>query len=127
VQAFGTGWGRRLGFEEMIMMFNRSKINLNLNNAADARFKQIKGRNFEVPACGGFLLTGAPDNLSEYYEPGMEVAVFSDPQDMVEKIRYYLNNEGERERVAKAAYERTMREHTSKHRMDAIFSAAGLV
>jgi len=127
VEVYGTGWGRRLSFEEMIMMFNRTKVNLNLNNAADARFKQIKGRNFEVPACGGFLLTGAPENLPEYYEPGMEVAVFGDVTDMIEKVRYYLKNEAERERVALAGYERTMKEHTSEHRLNAIFSEAALL
>ena len=127
VEIYGTGWGKRLSFDEMIMMFNRTKVNLNLNNAADARFKQIKGRNFEVPACGGFLLTGAPENLPEYYEPGKELAAFGDITDMIEKIRYYLKNDSERERIAKSGHERTMREHTFKQRLDAIFASAGLL
>src|SRR3989304_3017491 len=44
IQTYGHGWGQRLNFQQMINVFNRSRINLNLNNAADARHKQIKGR-----------------------------------------------------------------------------------
>lgn len=129
VQFYGTNWqgGRRLSFEEMVLMFNRSKINLNLNNSCDARFKQIKGRNFEVPACGGFLLTGKAENLGDYYEYGKEIATFDDTQDMIGKIKYYLAHEDERRAMADAAYARTMREHTYAHRFDHIFSRAGLL
>ena len=127
VQVYGSGWPQRLSFDEMILMFNRTKVNLNLNNAADARFKQIKGRNFEVPACGGFILTGAPENLGEYYEVGKEVATFDNVKELVEKTRYYIAHDEERERIALAGYERTMREHTSKCRLDDIFSKAKLI
>jgi spore maturation protein CgeB len=127
VQAYGSGWPKRLSFDEMILMFNRTKVNLNLNNAADVQYKQIKGRNFEVPACGGFLLTGAPENLGEYYEAGKEVAVFSGTRDLVDKTRYYLAHDEERERIAAAGHERTAREHLAKHRLDDIFSKARLI
>jgi GT2 family glycosyltransferase/spore maturation protein CgeB len=126
-QCYGHGWEKRLSFTEMVEMFNRSKVNLNLNNAADARYKQIKGRNFEVPACGGFLLTGTSENLSEYYEFGIEIVTYDGVNDMAEKIKYYLQHDDEREAIALAGYNRTMREHTSAHRLDAIFTKAGLL
>lgn len=126
-QCFGHGWGKRLSFSEMVDMFNKTKVNLNLNNAADARFKQIKGRNFEVPACGGFLITGVSENLSEYYTFGKEIVTYDGVHDLAEKVKYYLQHDSEREAVADAGYKRTMREHTSSHRLDAIFSKAGLL
>jgi GT2 family glycosyltransferase len=127
VQTYGNGWGNRLSFSGMIDMFNRSKINLNLNNASDARFKQIKGRNFEVPACGGFLLTGAPENLKDYYVPEKEVVTYNTPAELVQKIKHFLANDGERQAIADAGHMRTVNEHTYKHRFDAIFSRAGLL
>ncbi len=127
VQAFGNGWGRRLSFDQMVAVFNRSKVNLNLNNACDASYKQIKGRNFEVPACGGFLLTGIAENLAEYYVPGKEVVTFDSTADMISKAQYYLNHEDERAAIARAGYERTMRDHTYKQRFDAIFARAKLL
>jgi len=127
VKVYGTGWGQRLSFEEMVKMFNRSKINLNLNNAADTRYKQIKGRNFEVPACGGFLLTEKAENLGDYYKYGSEIETYETVHELITSIKYYLKHEGRREEIAKAGYERTMREHTYFHRYDHIFSRAGLL
>lgn len=126
IQCFGTGWPQRLSFDGMIQMFNRSKINLNLNNACDTRFKQIKGRNFEVPGCGGFLLTGRPENLEEYYELGKEIVTFDTTADMIEKIKYYLAHEEEREKIAEAGYQRTLKDHTYSTRLDHIFAKIGL-
>lgn len=127
IQTYGTGWAQRLTFDGMIQIFNRSKINLNLNNACDVRFKQIKGRNFEVPACGGFLLTGHAENLQDYYEIGKEIVTFTTTEDMIEKIKYYLSHDAEREAIAKAGYERTIRDHTFASRMDDIVSKIGII
>ncbi len=127
IQCFGTGWPQRLSFNGMIDIWNRSKVNLNLNNACDTRFKQIKGRNFEVPACGGFLLTGHPENLEEYYEIGKEVVTFNNTDEIIEKTKYYLAHDAEREAIANAGYERTMKDHTYSTRFNEIFSKAGLL
>ncbi|RPH82022.1 MAG: hypothetical protein EHM80_00425 [Nitrospiraceae bacterium] len=86
---------------------------------------QIKGRNFEVPGCGGFLLTGMAENLGQYYEIGKEVVCFDDRHDLVEKVRYYLRHEDERAEIAKAGYERTLREHTYARRFSEIFGQIG--
>jgi spore maturation protein CgeB len=89
-------------------------------------FEQIKGRNFEVPGCGGFLLTGEADNLGDYYARGTEVATFSNIDEMVSQIRHYLSHEDERQTVAAGGYARTMREHTYVHRFAEIFDRMGL-
>ncbi len=129
VRVFGAGWpppAGRLTFEGMVRLFNRSRINLNLNNAVDASFKQIKGRNFEVPACGGFLLTETAENLDEYFRYGEEVETYTGVDDLVEKIRHYLADTDARERIAAAGYQRTIAEHTYAHRFDAIFARVGI-
>lgn len=127
VQVYGTGWGNRLGFQEMIMMFNKSLINLNLNNSCNQSHKQIKGRNFEVPACGGFLLTEATENLNDYYELGKEVDIYNSTEELIEKIKYYLSKPEEANAIADAGYRRTISEHTYAHRFEDIFKRAGLI
>jgi spore maturation protein CgeB len=87
---------------------------------------QIKGRNFEVPGCGGFLLTGEADNLADYYVPGVEVVTFSTTDEMLTRIRYYLTHEDDRQAVADAGYARTLRGHTYVHRFADIFGRMGL-
>lgn len=98
----------------------------NAKSLWNKRREQIKGRNFEVPGTGGFLLTGDADNLSEYYTPDKEIAIFHSIPELIEKAKYYLNHPAEREAIAKAGYERTLREHTYEKRFNDIFKAAGL-
>lgn len=88
--------------------------------------EQIKGRNFEIPGCGGFLLTGHAENLEDYYEVGKEVACFEGENDLIDKVMYYLRHDDERLAIAQAGYERTLHEHTYAHRFDAIFNKMSL-
>ena len=91
------------------------------------RKNPIKGRVFEVLACGGFLMTGkADDSIGEYFVPGKEIVEFSGADDLVDKAKYYLEHDSERQAIAKAGYERTIREHTYIQRFEKIFKAMGL-
>ncbi len=91
-----------------------------------ARDPQIKARNFEIPGSGGFLLTGHADNLDEYFVPGKEIVVFDNVDDLMEKARFYLAHDGEREAIREAGYRRAHRDHTYEQRFRSIFNAIGL-
>lgn len=98
----------------------------NLNEYLGGFKRMIKGRNFEIPACGGFLLTGYAEGLEKYYELGKEVVVFKDDEDLFYKCRYYLENEDERKKIALAGYERTINHHVYEKRISDIFLAMEL-
>lgn len=88
---------------------------------------QIKARHFEIPACGGFILTAMADDLGTFYEIGKEMVVYKDMDDCAKKIRYYLAHSEAREAIALAGYERTLRDHTYRKRFEDIFARIGLV
>ena len=92
---------------------------------ASERTEQIKGRNFEVPGSGGFLLTSDADNLTDYFEDGREIVIFKDTADLIDKAKYYLSHENERASIAEAGYQRTIRDHTYEKRFNDIFTAMG--
>jgi len=87
---------------------------------------QVKGRNFEIPGSGGFLLTSNADNLNDYYRDGKEIIVYKNTDEMIEKIKYYLGHNKEREAVARAGHKRTLQEHTYEKRFNDIFKIMGL-
>lgn len=151
VQCWGEGWPNgRIDHAAMVHLFGASAVNLNLSNSStlprtprfrlgalararwdDARQArprppQIKGRTFEVPGSGGFLLTDTAPGLEEYFVPGVEVGVFEGADDLVEQVDRWLSQPEERAAVAEAGYRRTLAEHTYDHRFAAIFAAAGL-
>ncbi|TMK39897.1 MAG: glycosyltransferase family 1 protein [Actinobacteria bacterium] len=86
----------------------------------------MKGRNFEVPGCGGFLLTERLPHLERYFELDREIGVYDGIDDLVERIGYWMSHPRERAEVAGAGYRRVLAEHTYDHRFSAIFAELGL-
>jgi|WetSurMetagenome_2_1015567.scaffolds.fasta_scaffold195354_1 spore maturation protein CgeB len=89
--------------------------------------KQIKGRNFEIPGLGVFFLTEYVNHLEDYYKIGEEIECFDNPRELADKIKYYLAHDKEREKIAKAGRERTMKDHTYEKRFNQIFKIIGLI
>jgi spore maturation protein CgeB len=83
---------------------------------------QIKGRNFEILATGGFLLTQDAEDLYNFYEYNKEVVVFRNFEELISHIRYYLGHDEERISIAKAGYERTIKDHIWENRFKEIFN-----
>ncbi|MFZ4619224.1 MAG: CgeB family protein [Bacteroidota bacterium] len=118
----------RITQEEMIALFSQSRVNLNLTASSDTSFpNQIKGRNFEIPGCGGFQLSEYAEHLDEYFTPEKEIVCFRSEGEMLDKIRYYLAHENERIAIAEAGYQRTLRDHTYEKRFNELFRQMGLV
>jgi spore maturation protein CgeB len=160
VCAWGMGWPKGMvDTEEMINIFNQSRINLNMSNCVcwDARYlstpfrplkttlrvwrqvlhaltrpdmkvgEMVKGRYYEVCATGGFQLAHYAEGLERAYTLGEEVAIYLSPEDMLEKVRYYLAHEEEREAIANKGYLRTLSDHTMEKRFQAIFQKLGQI
>ncbi len=124
LEVFGFGWENRsrIPFHQMVRLFSRSKINLNLSNSSTLIGQQIKGRNFEIPGTRSFQLSSNADNLTEYYDEGKEIIIFNSVDELAEKAKYYLNHEDERNEIANNGYRRTIAEHTWQHRFEKIFN-----
>lgn len=88
--------------------------------------EQLKARHFEINGCAAFQLSYYVEGLERYYVIGAEIGVYLDPDDLVRKVLYYLDNEVERESIAAAGYQRTIMEHTFKRRFEHVFSRMGL-
>lgn len=69
---------------------------------------QVSTRSFEIPACGGFMLHIDNEEVRSLYEPGKEIDVFSTPEELNEKIAFYLDHPEERMRIADAGYKRAV-------------------
>lgn len=124
VEVFGRGWGGqndRLSDAEMIDVFRRSKINLNLDLSIDASCQQIKARNFEVTACGGFLLTGRVPYLDRYFVDREELVMFDHVGELPDLIGHYLARLGDRVRISQLGARRSHRDHSWRSRFASIF------
>ena len=107
----GPAWGKT-----MYAILQESRITLNYHIGLAGQYANNL-RLFEATGVGTLLLTDHKDNLHEMFEPGKDVAVYRTPAECVEVARYYLDHERERQSVAKAGQQRTLRDHTYKLRM----------
>jgi len=107
---------------EMVGIFNRTKININFTGITvknvlskrpniDRRLKQMKGRMFEIALCGGFVLSEYVPGINEVFCTDKEIAVFYTKKDLLEKIKYYLKHDEERESIAARGYTRALKDY----------------
>jgi spore maturation protein CgeB len=120
-----------LSDEQMVETFNRSRINLGFSACGATAFdkeriKQVRLRDFEVPMSGGFYLTEHLEELSEFFDFGREVVCYQDSEDLVEKVKYFLAHDQERETIRVAGHQRALRDHTWHQRLQSAFEAMGL-
>ena len=120
----GTGSSRKVHYSEFVGIINRSKINLHFSkNVINGKLvDQLKGRVFEVPLCGGFLLCEYFPLLEQFFEIDKEVVCFKTLEEAVEKIDYYLNNDAEREEIARAGYIRANRDYEGLKLIEKLFA-----
>jgi FkbM family methyltransferase len=128
VEAWGYGWPRgKITTRQAVEVINESDVNLNLSNASMGAADQIKGRDFEVPACCALLLTGNVAGLGDYYDLGSEVLTYESDEDLAAKIRWVISHPQEAEQIRQAGYRRVLEAHTYEHRFAEIFRSAGVL
>ena len=105
-------------------IYRASRISLNFSgagqNAGGSSGRQIKGRTFEVPGAGGFLLTESAPDLERYFAIDREIATFDTPDELIAKTRYFLDRPDARDSVARAGHERTRIKHTYERRFSEV-------
>jgi spore maturation protein CgeB len=107
----GEAWGL-----DMMRLFGRARIALNRHiDVAEGHANNM--RLYEVTGMGALLFTEAAENLHDLFEPGREVVAYRDEDDLVERVRYYLDHEDERREIAEAGQRRTLSEHSYAGRM----------
>ncbi|MCL1925809.1 MAG: glycosyltransferase [Syntrophorhabdaceae bacterium] len=115
--------GARVDTEDIVKVFNASRININLHSSSyhegvnpDGDF--INPRTFEIAACGAFQLVDSRKKLSDFFQIGEEIVCFDNLADLRAKIARYLEDPEERKAVAERGMRRVQRDHTYKRRME---------
>lgn len=87
-------------YKDMPIVFNRSKINLNIS--LKSILTGIPLRCIDIMGCGGFLLTNYQEDMFRHFEAGKHFDYYVDENDLLRKIEYYLDHEDERMCIAEA-------------------------
>jgi glycosyltransferase involved in cell wall biosynthesis len=101
---------------DMWQVLADSKISLN-HHIDVARNEAANMRLYEATGVGSLLLTDWKPNLPTIFEPDAEVVTFKNSEEAVEKIKYLLDHEDEREKIARAGQQRTLKDHNFRTRI----------
>ena len=93
-----------------------TKINLDYSRRPDID-GGFSARIFRTLAARGFLLMRKVEGIEEMLQPGVDLDVFESTEECIEKIRFYLDDEEARKRVADNGYRKVLAEHTFVKRL----------
>ncbi|MFZ3059420.1 MAG: glycosyltransferase [Candidatus Methanoperedens sp.] len=121
-------------FNQMMETFNKSKINLNFTGIINSnnlilgkkianRINLCNGRSIEIALCGGFVLAEYANGMEKMFKIGEEIDTFHTKDELLDKIKFYLANESEREKIAKKGHERAIRDYDTSEGFLKVFDA----
>lgn len=107
---------------EMPKVFHLSKINLNMTIFPIQTGLPL--RIWDVLGCGGFLLTNYQEELTDYFTPGVDLDYYTCKEELLEKCRFYLQNDAIRANIAANGYHKVKKHHTYEQRIAEIIKQA---
>lgn len=102
-------------WSEMPLVFAGSEINLNIT-IPNIR-SGVPLRVFDVLAAGGFLITNYQPELSMLFDIGVDLVVYDDTEDLLQKVSYYREHPQERKAIAENGRKKVADLHTYFHRL----------
>ena len=100
--------------EELPHVYRSSAVNIDIPPFQS--IDSMDNRFFDVAASGSFLLTRDKQDLASVF-PNRGSIVYDSPEDLKEKIQYYLDHPRERNQVAVQLQTQVHRHHTYDHRV----------
>ena len=110
---------------EMTKFFNNAKVVLNPYGPSKS-FIVPNPRTFEIPATMSFQLTDMSRDVDDFFKKGKEIDVYKDVKEFEELVEYYLEDDDARTKIARAGYQRVLKEHTIRHRVEEVLRIVGL-
>ena len=111
---------KTLSYEtELPALFAASGVNANVT--AEQMPTAVNQRVWDVPGAGGFLLTDAQEDALEVFEPDVDMAFYTTPEEAVDKARHYMSRETERLAAAARAFAKVEAAHRATHRMQKMY------
>lgn len=103
-------------FNNMSKIYSQSKIGFNKSLKGD-----LNMRVFEIMSSGTMLLTDKINNgLNDLFEDKKHLVTYENEEELDELVQYYLENEDEREKIAREGQKEVHEKHTYRHRAEQI-------
>lgn len=92
--------------QDMSRVVNSAKVIVDV--LTEEQNDQINLKTYQIPACGGFLLTERTDEVLKLFEEEKEIACYGSLTELREKCVYYLEHNAERKVIANNLYKKVV-------------------
>ena len=116
--------GRAGHTQEINWIYQSSTISLDIDRLYQRDI--VTMRVFDVLACGGFVLAEHSPHIGELFELGTELVTWRSPDDLEQKVRYFIDNLDEAGAIAARGRARVLRDHTVDQRLAHMLAVSGL-
>ena len=116
---------RKIGRTRLVQLYQRHVAVLNARNEANVEHG-LNQRSFEPPACGAVVLNDDLVDLPRCFEPGREILVYRNADELNALIARLRREPEFANRVAAAGRRRVLAEHTYTHRITTILNDLNL-
>jgi len=121
IEFHGPGFDKYIPPKEVVNIYRRSKIVLNISRGNYSGYTSI--RLWNIMCSGAFALTKKIKDIELLdIKNGIHVESFNTPQELIAKINYYLENEKKRNLIAKNGHNFAIKERTWKKTAERILS-----
>jgi hypothetical protein len=113
VTIWGNGWKDWIGRHPNLDVKNEflfgedyskaicaTKVNLNFLRKINR--DEVTSRSVEIPACGGFMLAERTGRHLEFFDEGKEAEFFDSNEELLTKVKIYLDSTLEREKIGQS-------------------------
>lgn len=119
--------GARIPTEEVVRIFNATRVNLNLHSSTyhsdvDPRGDFVNPRTFELAGAGAFQIVDRRRLLPPLFEPGRELVVAENGAEMKELALHYIERDDERREIAARGRARALAEHSYERRLEMLLA-----
>jgi len=108
-----------LPYDQLPCAYSSAKIVLGLHSVIDSP-TMMSMRTFEAMGCGAFFLTHWSPAIENMFKNHVHLVWSRHPDETLELVRFYLNREDLRHKIARQGQEEVYRYHTYQHRIQSV-------
>ncbi len=127
--AWGPGWPRGPVYgDDFVRVLAGAQVGVNVHQQFGERGDPARygtGANmrvFELAAVGTPQLSDAKADIARHFTPDREIVLYRSVAELADRARVLLGDGALRRRLAAAARERAVREHTWRHRVEELLT-----